>query len=137
MIIYNYGSNLNVEVMDECEAVCNPTDVDECARGTHNCDSNANCTNTEGSFFCTCNPGYTGNSTNGTCTDIDECLDGNGDCKGKTCYNTDGSYQCLCPPGYKPENMTSCIGKCRNAVNLPVVNCTGNAIPDTVINVRM
>ena len=41
--------------------------MNECARGTHNCDSNANCTNTEEGFICTCNPGYTGNGTIGTC----------------------------------------------------------------------
>ena len=35
-------------------------DVDECAMGIDNCDSNAECMNTEGSFNCTCNPGYTG-----------------------------------------------------------------------------
>ena len=39
------------------------TDVNECKYGSHNCDVNANCTNTEGSFNCSCNPGYTGNGT--------------------------------------------------------------------------
>ena len=36
--------------------------IDECASATtNNCDSNAMCTNTPGSFTCTCNQGYTGN----------------------------------------------------------------------------
>ena len=39
------------------------TVVDECVNGTHNCHNNANCTNAEGSFNCTCNPGYIGNGT--------------------------------------------------------------------------
>ena len=35
-------------------------DIDECQRNTHNCNLSATCTNTPRSFFCTCNPGYTG-----------------------------------------------------------------------------
>lgn len=34
-------------------------DVDECAEGNR-CDPNAACTNTIGSFFCTCESGFTG-----------------------------------------------------------------------------
>ena len=39
------------------------TDIDECTMGTDNCAPEATCTNTEGSFSCTCNQGYTGNGT--------------------------------------------------------------------------
>ena len=35
-------------------------DTNECALGTDNCDANAVCADTEGSFTCTCNPGYEG-----------------------------------------------------------------------------
>ena len=43
------------------------TDVNECANRTHNnCDENAQCTDTPGSFNCTCNPGYEGNGLNCT-----------------------------------------------------------------------
>ena len=36
------------------------TDINECNENTHTCDENAQCTNTEGSFTCTCNEGFTG-----------------------------------------------------------------------------
>ena len=35
-------------------------DIDECSKGSHDCDINANCTNTNGSYSCTCKEGYTG-----------------------------------------------------------------------------
>ena len=37
------------------------TDIDECLSGTHNCDANAQCSNTIGSFTCSCVQGYSGN----------------------------------------------------------------------------
>ena len=39
------------------------SDIDECSNSTDSCDSNANCTNTEGSFTCQCNDGYEGDGT--------------------------------------------------------------------------
>ena len=41
-------------------------DNNECADGTNNCHANAACTNTDGSFTCACNTGYSGNGV--TCT---------------------------------------------------------------------
>ena len=39
------------------------SDIDECRNKTHNCHDNATCTNLDGLFNCTCDPGYTGNGT--------------------------------------------------------------------------
>ena len=40
---------------------CFSPDVDECTSGTHNCYSNAVCSNTNGAFMCACNSGFTDN----------------------------------------------------------------------------
>ncbi len=42
------------------------SDVDECTDSSHNCDSNAVCNNTVGSFSCSCKAGYSGDGV--TCT---------------------------------------------------------------------
>ena len=41
-------------------------DNNECTANTHNCHSDATCSNTHGSFTCTCNTGFSGNGM--TCT---------------------------------------------------------------------
>ena len=41
------------------------SDIDECEEGTDGCDHN--CTNTDGSYYCTCMDGYELNSDNHTC----------------------------------------------------------------------
>ena len=46
------------------------SDVDECSKGSHDCDVNARCNNTVGSYQCVCKPTYYGNGKN--CTDYRE-----------------------------------------------------------------
>ena len=43
-----------------CVCVCD-ADLDECVTGLHSCAADASCTNTQGSFTCACNQGFTGN----------------------------------------------------------------------------
>jgi cysteine-rich repeat protein len=65
-------------------SVC--TDVDECATGKNNCNAQATCTNTEGSFICTCKDYQAGNGVR--CTPQASCeglpancgSEGNDDC---------------------------------------------------------
>ena len=39
------------------------SDINECNEGSDDCHDNATCTDTDGSYNCTCNPGYSGNGT--------------------------------------------------------------------------
>ena len=58
------------------------SDIDECDTGDHNCDTNANCTDNQGSFECTCNPGYSGDGVIGSCIGM---IMGQSICYGKHC----------------------------------------------------
>ncbi|KAF3846508.1 hypothetical protein F7725_003586 [Dissostichus mawsoni] len=95
---------------------------DECLRTSEMCGSYSNCTNTIGSYTCTCWVGYI--ATNRTsppsgtnpCTDYDECCDEI--CGPGTCTNNVGSYACECHDGYKlvTEATPECqdIDECLN-----------------------
>ena len=39
-------------------------DINECVEDSDSCHSDANCTNTEGSYNCTCKNGFYGNGSN-------------------------------------------------------------------------
>ena len=41
--------------------ICVVSDINECDLNTHNCSNNAQCFNTNESFVCNCNDGFSGN----------------------------------------------------------------------------
>ena len=107
-------------VPDGCE------NIDECADSAlNNCDVNAFCTDTEGSYDCTCNLNFNGDGF--LCVDIDECLNpGDNECDSNaTCTNTPGSHECECNMGYTGDG-SSCddIDECSN---LSTNGCDANA----------
>ncbi|XP_078678345.1 uncharacterized protein LOC144914402, partial [Branchiostoma floridae x Branchiostoma belcheri] len=114
------GSNNNLEWSDPVPTC---TDNDECADGTHNCDHHAICTNTPGSFTCTCNAGYSGSGV--TCTEVDECTDWSHNCSPHaTCTNTPASFTCACNPGYSGDGVTCIdIDECADGTD----NCSPDA----------
>ncbi|XP_036393857.1 adhesion G protein-coupled receptor E1-like [Megalops cyprinoides] len=88
------------------------SDRDEC-KDTSVCGPNANCSNTVGSYTCSCHHGYraplgvTLTSSNHPCQDIDECTDTSVCGPNATCSNTVGGYSCSCHHGYRaPPGVT-------------------------------
>ena len=48
---------------------CTFSDINECLEGSDNCDQV--CSNTDGSYTCSCNPGFTLDSNRRTCTAVE------------------------------------------------------------------
>ena len=71
---------------------------------------NGRCSNTFGSYMCTCNEGYELDEKAVKCIDINECLQDSFRCGVGQCVNLDGSFECVCPEGYslKPDGR-GCI----------------------------
>jgi hypothetical protein len=92
------------------------TDIDECDPtngkflGTKYCGMNTVCTNTIGSFTCTCNAEYENFTAWVGCADIDECSKGTSNCHVATadCWNTPGSFVCNCKLGLIGNPITGC-----------------------------
>ncbi|XP_030290238.1 adhesion G protein-coupled receptor L4 [Sparus aurata] len=88
-------------------------DDNECQNVTNICGVRGICTNTEGSYYCTCVSGYNSTGPNqfqpndGTeCIDIDECKSGQLCGPNSHCHNTNGSFYCTCQRDYVPTSGT-------------------------------
>ncbi|XP_071944593.1 uncharacterized protein [Antedon mediterranea] len=83
-------------------------DFDECTQDIP-CGSNAQCTNTFGSYSCECNDGFEDEGEGQGCEDIDECARGTDTCSDNAlCTDTTGSYTCECNDGYRGDGF-ECI----------------------------
>ncbi|CAH1794914.1 unnamed protein product [Owenia fusiformis] len=97
--------------------------INECEMGTDNCHINADCLDTEMSYTCTCQDGFSGDGF--SCTNIDECEDGTDNChKNACCLDTEGDYICTCKDGFSGDGF-SCtnIDECKDDTD----NCHKNA----------
>eukprot|EP00117_Sycon_ciliatum_P046562 scpid69417/ scgid3660/ Fibrillin-1; MP340 len=103
--------------------------IDECSTGTHDCHSLAVCTDTFGSFTCSCIAGF---SLEGKkCNEIDECRSGTHDCHAlATCTNTVGSFTCVCNKGY---SGTGQLCKDADECSLGTHDCPATAICSNVV----
>nr|XP_015106707.1 CD97 antigen isoform X2 [Vicugna pacos] len=101
------GSEIFTSLLESCD------DINECGPpSTVSCGQSADCKNTEGSYYCTCIPGYAlvsgaptfRNESENTCRDVDECSSEQHECHSSTvCSNTVGSYTCHCRRGWLPK----------------------------------
>ncbi|XP_072458188.1 adhesion G protein-coupled receptor E5 isoform X3 [Notamacropus eugenii] len=114
-------------------------DVNECVPPVSiSCGPRADCCNTEGSYHCTCVPGYAlpsgektfPNATMNDCQDMDECQQNPSFCDPHgLCINILGSYMCKCKPGFGKRNknqIMDCIdiNECASPIN---ASCGPNA----------
>ncbi|XP_058636255.1 adhesion G protein-coupled receptor E1-like [Onychostoma macrolepis] len=82
-------------------------DEDECST-SNQCGDHAQCVNTPGSYYCTCNEGFRSATANftaeqGQCEDINECVEKTRECTGDmVCVN-----KCICRKGYRPSRTDS------------------------------
>ncbi|XP_062866452.1 growth arrest-specific protein 6 [Trichomycterus rosablanca] len=91
-------------------------DVNECSNENGRCDQE--CTNTKGSYRCSCRDGYKLYQHH-KCLDVDECSDIPDVCGTAQCRNLMGSFECLCDVGYIYNNETkSCddVDECESRV---------------------
>ncbi|XP_053381262.1 hemicentin-1-like isoform X2 [Mercenaria mercenaria] len=110
-------------------------DINECEDDPGICQHN--CTNTVGSYKCTCPPGYRVSKDQSTCQDINECIENYIKCgRDKMCFNTLGEFTCIdipCPRGYQRDPITNnCVLECIDAE----VACPENARYADVIEFR-
>ncbi|XP_012584394.1 PREDICTED: EGF-like module-containing mucin-like hormone receptor-like 2 [Condylura cristata] len=113
-------SSLSGVLFTNLSEICD--DINECGPpATVSCGKFADCQNTDGSYYCTCIPGYElvsggatfRNESENTCQDVEECKQNPKICKSRSiCINTQGSYTCKCQPGFElnPKDPKQCTG---------------------------
>ncbi|XP_061175426.1 uncharacterized protein LOC133184388 [Saccostrea echinata] len=92
---YKVNGSATITCQDDRSFGTLPTCINNNECETSNGGCAQNCTDTEGSYYCTCREGYTLNADQRQCDDVDECLVNNGGCS-QVCNNSPGSYSCSC-----------------------------------------
>eukprot|EP00731_Ephydatia_muelleri_P035718 Em0151g10a len=105
-------------------------DINECLTNNGGCSQN--CTNTIGSYYCSCNKSYVLGSDGHSCNDVDECSAANGGCQ-QLCNNTVGSFFCACqigyslqPNGFNCTDANECNGNNSCGMNANCTNTIGS-----------
>lgn len=88
------------------------TDLNECAQESNDCSAFADCFNTDGSYECQCQDGYTGDGQLCVVEQIlaPECRVGSNDCgPNAVCVTLTNSNVCQCQEGFTGDG-TTCTG---------------------------
>ena len=101
-----------------CQTGCYADNVDECTEGTHDCDPNAKCTDTDDGFTCECNAGYNGDGVisynsygDPIMGCVGTCAAGTHDCDvNAICTDTDDGFTCECKAGYNGDGVALGMG---------------------------
>ena len=133
--------------MNNFNKICE--DIDECLV-ENKCGEHGTCDNSEGSFNCICDDGYSNSVENPVCVDIDECENGiaTSICQNGKCQNQPGTFECLCDGGFvraDPTVSNDCVdldecvtsnddcsprGQCSNTLGSFTCACPDDLIGD-------
>ena len=122
-------TNCNCDIGFEGNVTTECLNIDECVTNTTACGLNTKCTDSVGSFTCSCLTGFYDQGHD--CGNIDECTDTT-ICVNSQCNDTFGSYSCICDSGY---NHTSAdyTAPCENVNECNATPCDENARCDDSI----
>ncbi|KAJ1490941.1 hypothetical protein T484DRAFT_1776282 [Baffinella frigidus] len=144
------GTGWECANVDECAAKRQRIRTHRTAPWESPCADRQVCTDTEGSFSCSCERGFAAGEDGG-CGDVDECVEGTHNCledglcdntpgsfkcackKGFNgdglCDNTPGSFQCACKKGFNGDGVRACTDMCVPAAPAQRLDCfqDGNA----------
>ena len=62
-LLTQYSSKFTTDFKVKPCPISFSSDIDECSAESSPCDENADCTNSDGSYFCTCKQGFTGDGS--------------------------------------------------------------------------
>ena len=106
------------------------SDIDECSVAGF-CENDGVCSNSVGSFNCTCNyPTYTG-GVGQKCDDNDECVSHPDICGAPeahmVCVNSYGGYSCICAAGYRNDTEASACVNIDECFEISLLNNCGRS----------